>query len=83
MGEMLENIAHQWRQPLSIISTTASGVEVQISANLLTNDELIKSMIIINETAQNLSKTIDDFRQFYEPNKKIVKFKAKDLYLKF
>ncbi|RXJ91949.1 histidine kinase [Malaciobacter molluscorum] len=82
MGEMLENIAHQWRQPLSIISTTASGVEVQISANLLTNDELIKSMIIINETAQNLSKTIDDFRQFYEPNKKIVKFKAKDLYLK-
>ncbi len=29
MGEMLENIAHQWRQPLSIISTTSSGIVMQ------------------------------------------------------
>ncbi|RXJ97624.1 histidine kinase [Arcobacter sp. CECT 8986] len=82
MGEMLENIAHQWRQPLSIISTTASGVEIQKSADLLTDEELIKSMNIINETAQNLSKTIEDFKQFYEPNKKVVSFNTKDIYLK-
>lgn len=29
MGEMLENIAHQWRQPLSTISVAASGMEIK------------------------------------------------------
>ncbi|PKI79962.1 histidine kinase [Malaciobacter halophilus] len=82
MGEMLENIAHQWRQPLSIISTTSSGIVMQKNAGILKDDFLVKSMDTINDTAQYLSKTIEDFRNFYEPNKNIVGFNIKTIYTK-
>ncbi len=64
MGEMIENIAHQWRQPLSVISTNATGMMMQQEYGLLTDEKLIISCNQINENAQYLSKTIDDFRNF-------------------
>ena len=65
MGEMIENIAHQWRQPLSSISTSATGVILKNEMNILNNQELIESMENINKKAQYLSNTIDDFRSFF------------------
>ena len=64
MGEMIGNIAHQWRQPLSIISTVSTGAKVQNEMDLLTNEMFEKNMDIINDNVQYLSKTIDDFRNF-------------------
>jgi signal transduction histidine kinase len=64
MGEMIGNIAHQWRQPLSGISTASTGVILQESMGTLDKSYLIKEMNNINEKAQYLSKTIDDFRDF-------------------
>jgi len=69
MGEMLENIAHQWRQPLSIISVAATGIKMRKECDLLTDEELLKSIDSINSSAQYLSKTIDDFRNFYSDDK--------------
>lgn len=66
MGEMIGNIAHQWRQPLSIISTAATGMIVQKEYNLLTDEMLIKNCNNINDNCQYLSKTIDDFKNFIE-----------------
>ena len=76
MGEMLSNIAHQWRQPLSIISTVASGVRVKKQFSTLSDDELIKYMNDIGNSVQFLSKTIDDFRDFFKPDKQKVEFSA-------
>jgi PAS domain S-box-containing protein len=64
MGEMIGNIAHQWRQPLSVISTIASGIKIEKEYELLNLDELIPNMNNIVEQTQYLSKTIDDFRNF-------------------
>ncbi len=64
MGEMIGNIAHQWRQPLSVISTIASGIRVKSEFNILKEDELLQDMRSITEQTQYLSKTIDDFRNF-------------------
>ena len=64
MGEMIGNIAHQWRQPLSVISTAATGIEIQKEYGLLTDEIFIKSCKLINENVQYLSNTIDDFRNF-------------------
>ena len=64
MGEMIGNIAHQWRQPLSIISTASTGVLFQKELGLLDDEILVDSMNNINTSAQYLSKTIDDFRNF-------------------
>jgi ABC-type amino acid transport substrate-binding protein/nitrogen-specific signal transduction histidine kinase len=62
MGEMIGNIAHQWRQPLSVISTSATGVVMQKEYGILTDEQLIHFMDEINNSAQFLSQTIDDFR---------------------
>ena len=64
MGEMIGNIAHQWRQPLSVISTNATGLIMQKEYGILKDEKLIESCNQINENAQYLSKTIDDFRNF-------------------
>ncbi len=67
MGEMLENIAHQWRQPLSVISTESSGIKVKKEFGILNEDELMSTMDNITKTTQHLSNTIDDFRNFFKP----------------
>lgn len=69
MGEMIANIAHQWRQPLSIISTSATGVKIQKELGVLNDDLEIKALETINENAQYLSNTIDDFRDFFKKSK--------------
>ena len=65
LGEMLGNIAHQWRQPLSIISTTATGTKMKKEYGLLEDEEFYKNMDSINDTTQYLSQTIEDFRNFF------------------
>ena len=67
MGEMLGNIAHQWRQPLSSISTAATGMKLQKELDCLTDDDFNYAMDLINNSAQYLSQTIDDFRGFFDP----------------
>lgn len=65
MGEMIGNIAHQWRQPLSVISTLASGVAFKGENALpLKSKDLITHMNTIVKQTIYLSKTIDDFRSF-------------------
>ena len=64
MGEMIGNIAHQWRQPLSVISTCASGMKMKKSFGLLEDDEFNKTCDDIDNNVQYLSNTIDDFRNF-------------------
>ena len=64
MGEMIGNIAHQWRQPLSLISTIASGIKVKVEFGLFNEKEIIPDMENIIKQTNYLSNTIDDFRNF-------------------
>jgi PAS domain S-box-containing protein len=66
MGEMIGNIAHQWRQPLSLISTIASGIKVKMEFNQFDEKELIPDMENIIKQTNYLSNTIDDFRNFIQ-----------------
>ena len=74
MGEMIENIAHQWRQPLSVISTVATGAKLKKEMGLLNDDDFYETMNIINNSSQHLSNTIDDFRNFFNNDKEVVLF---------
>ena len=69
MGQMIENIAHQWRQPLSIISTRASTIKLKNDLKMLDKDELNEALEQILNTTTYLSQTIDDFRDFFRPRK--------------
>lgn len=64
MGEMIGNIAHQWRQPLSVISMISTGAKMQKEMDLLTNEMFNNNMDTINDNVQYLSETINDFRNF-------------------
>ena len=66
MGEMIGNIAHQWRQPLSAISTASTGIIMEKEYGVFDESKLIETCTIINNNAQYLSKTIDDFKNFIE-----------------
>jgi PAS domain S-box-containing protein len=78
MGEMIGNIAHQWRQPLSVISTGATGMKLQKEFNTLSDEDFNKTCDVINENAQYLSKTIDDFRNFIKGDSIPVSFDLKN-----
>ena len=83
MGEMVANIAHQWRQPLSLISTASTGLLVKKELDIKTSkEEDIKVLNTINDATQHLSETINAFRDFFHPNKEKVSFKLSDVYKK-
>ncbi len=70
MGEMMQNIAHQWRQPLSTISTAASGMQIEKEYGILT-DEMFKDRVdVIIDNSQFLSQTIEDFSNFFKKSNK-------------
>ncbi|WP_108063400.1 sensor histidine kinase [Poseidonibacter lekithochrous] len=69
MGDMIGNIAHQWRQPLSLISTNASGIKLRHQFGQYDYEELPVHMDKIVEKTQYLSETIDTFRNFLTEGK--------------
>ncbi len=69
VGEMIGNIAHQWRQPLSVISTVATGLKLNLDLDdSLDRKSMSTSLEKINKHTQHLSTTIDDFRSFFKDN---------------
>ncbi len=69
MGQMIENIAHQWRQPLSLITTGVSGIKLKKQLNDLDDNFFYDTLDSILNTSKYLSNTIDDFRYFFKPQK--------------
>ena len=79
MGEMLENIAHQWRQPLSTISVCASGMELKKEMDMLSDEDFYRSLNHIKQSTSYLSNTIDDFRNFFSRDKVLNKIELSNL----
>ena len=82
MGEMIGNIAHQWRQPLNLISTATSRIKLEDELGILTKEAQEDSISAILKSTKYLSQTIDDFREFFNPNKIAIEFTTKELYEK-
>ncbi|NWF67067.1 MAG: DUF3365 domain-containing protein [Campylobacterales bacterium] len=76
MGQMIGNIAHQWKQPLNAMSLMIMNVEDMFSENELDKesmDNFVKNSI---SQIKYMSTTIDDFRNFFKPNKEKIDFDA-------
>ena len=69
MGEMISMIAHQWRQPISVIAMDANNILVDIELEAYNMESLKSDVNDIVLQTQHLSKTIDDFRDFFKPHK--------------
>ncbi|APW65347.1 hypothetical protein LPB137_05550 [Poseidonibacter parvus] len=80
MGEMIGNIAHQWRQPLSSISVLASGLKLEKELGIISDEDFTYAMDNIISTTKYLSQTIDDFRGFFNhKNIKVTTFHISNL----
>ncbi|MFA6138049.1 MAG: response regulator [Sulfurimonas sp.] len=68
MGDMIAMIAHQWRQPLSVMAMENNNLKVSIGfEEEMTANMLLKHVEIIDTQVQHLSQTIDDFRNYFQP----------------
>ncbi len=79
MGEMIGNIAHQWRQPLAINNTIISILQEKSQREILQNSELLSKLKEMENNIQYMSRTIDDFMRFYHPAKKKTTFCVSDV----
>ncbi len=66
MGEILDMIVHQWRQPLNVFSTGVSSLQVYNSMGMLTDDVFEKTTNQILNNVEFLNNTIKDFRSFFQ-----------------
>ena len=74
MGEMIGNIAHQWRQPLAVNNTIISILKEKNEREILESEELSEKLREMENSIQYMSRTIDDFMHFYHPNKEKITF---------
>ncbi len=70
MGEMINMIAHQWRQPLNAINASAIELSIKNELDMLDSEHIETSLQFIQDMTQKMSKTIDDFMNFSRPNNK-------------
>ncbi len=71
MGEMIEQIAHQWRQPLNNIGLLNQDLFFKKELNTLKDEDFYKAHTQIDSNLQYMSNTIDDFRSYYKSDKKV------------
>jgi PAS domain S-box-containing protein len=79
MGEMIGMIAHQWRQPIAGIAMDANNMLLDIALNDFDMNKAEEYSISIIDQTEHLSKTIDDFRNFFKPDKTLSTVKLKDI----
>lgn len=78
MGEMISNITHQWRQPLTAISNIVQEMQDAYKFHELDDKAMADNTKSIRMQIALMSTTIDDFRNFFSPSKTVSSFFAKD-----
>ncbi len=79
MGEMISMIAHQWRQPLNILAMLSQTIILKYHRDKLNDKAIEYFKKNSNKQIQNMSQTINDFRDFFKPEKERVEFILNDI----
>lgn len=78
LGEMMSNIAHQWRQPLNAVSIIIQNIQDAYNYNELTTQYMQEKVEKAMKIIKNMSSTIDDFRNYFHPDKELQEFSVKN-----
>ncbi len=78
MGEMIGNIAHQWRQPLNTLGLVVQNLAIDYKDGFLDQNSMTEYKDTALRSIEKMSQTIDDFRNFFKPNKEKQRFDAAD-----
>ncbi len=80
LGSLWESIAHQWKQPLNMISIMTSGMDFYIKNNISIKEKELESFILKTQMqVEYMSETIDGFKNFYDNSRKINTFKTSNM----
>ena len=79
LGEMIGNIAHQWRQPLNLLGLLAQDLSMTYKKGAFNTEYLEANVKKVLETIRHMSQTIDDFRYFFRPDKEKVNFRILEM----
>ena len=79
MGELISMIAHQWRQPLNNLALILQTIELKYKNGKITQDTMKKYILNANHQIEYMSNTIDDFREFFKPEKEAQEFCINDI----
>lgn len=79
LGEMLENVVHQWKQPISMISMSSANIKVDMMFGELNTKALSLSLEGIDNSVKYLMQTMNDFRDFFHDNSEADLFDISDI----
>jgi signal transduction histidine kinase len=74
LSELLENISHQWRQPLTRINSSVMNIVVEMKKNRISNKNIDNKLDDIENLSVYLSQTIDDFKSLYRKDREVSQF---------
>ncbi len=77
--EMIDAIAHQWKQPLNAISMYISNIPLQYELGELNKDFIDRNTLRMNGQIEHLVNTLDEFKKFFRPNKRKQEFDIKEI----
>lgn len=78
LGEMIANIAHQWRQPLGSLMMIVQSFQTKMELGKLTNEFIEQKVDDALVLGESMSNTLDDFQNFFKPNKQKCEFNLKE-----
>lgn len=81
MGNMLGNIAHQWRQPISEINAILMEVEAKTRYDKIDEEFILKNISMCYRVTEHMSSTIGDFQNFFKPSKEKIYFNVHEVCL--
>ena len=79
MGEMINNIAHQWRKPLNTLGLTVQQLLLYHDQGSLKRESLEEAVGKSMELIKHMSQTIEDFKNYFKPDQEKVSFKIHDV----
>ena len=79
LGDMINSIVHQWRQPLSTIKTYMTTLQIQLEMGKLTDQKIQSAIESVNVQTEHMNQTIDEFRNFFKPHNTLENVYVKDL----
>lgn len=79
LGDLLSHIAHHWRQPLNVIGLSVQDIEDMYAFNTLDSDSLHDNVTSIMKIVRDMSAMIDNFKDFFKPDREKKPFNIKDI----